>query len=104
MLDARGARYQTALAEVVRLLDSERRGRTPEEIPLPRQDIEPRNPYKGLRAFEGTDRADFFGREAVVLELQELLEYQLLTTSPRTPGQRLLTILGPSGSGKSSVA
>lgn len=103
VFDARGARYQTALEEVVQLLDRERRDRIIEEMPPPRQDIEPRNPYKGLRAFKGTDRADFFGREAVVLELQELLEHQLLTTSPRTPGQRLLTILGPSGSGKSSV-
>jgi class 3 adenylate cyclase/WD40 repeat protein len=51
-----------------------------------------RNPYKGLRAFEEADAADFFGREALTEHLVE----RLATT-------RFLAVVGPSGSGKSSV-
>jgi WD40 repeat protein/DNA-binding SARP family transcriptional activator len=50
------------------------------------------NPYKGLRAFEEADAVDFFGRE----ELVEQLVKRLGTT-------RFLAVVGPSGSGKSSV-
>jgi WD40 repeat protein/class 3 adenylate cyclase len=50
------------------------------------------NPYKGLRAFEEGDAPDFFGRE----ELVEQLVARLGTT-------RFLAVVGPSGSGKSSV-
>jgi WD40 repeat protein len=50
------------------------------------------NPYKGLRAFEEADAEDFFGREALTEHLVE----QLAAT-------RFLAIVGPSGSGKSSV-
>jgi WD40 repeat protein/class 3 adenylate cyclase len=50
------------------------------------------NPYKGLRAFEETDAADFFGREELIEQLVE----RLATT-------RFLAVVGPSGSGKSSV-
>src|SRR5262249_27360332 len=51
-----------------------------------------RNPFKGLRAFEEADAADFFGREA----LTEHLVGRLAET-------RFLAVVGPSGSGKSSV-
>jgi WD40 repeat protein/DNA-binding SARP family transcriptional activator len=51
-----------------------------------------RNPYKGLRAFEEADAADFFGREP----LTEHLVGRLGTT-------RFLAVVGPSGSGKSSL-
>ncbi|MBN1285552.1 MAG: protein kinase [Anaerolineae bacterium] len=57
---------------------------------------EPDNPYKGLRAFEEADAADFFGRAKLVERLlQRLAE----------PGDRarFLAVVGPSGSGKSSV-
>ena len=50
------------------------------------------NPYKGLRAFDEADADDFFGRE----ELVEQLVKRLGTT-------RFLAVVGPSGSGKSSV-
>jgi WD40 repeat protein/class 3 adenylate cyclase/energy-coupling factor transporter ATP-binding protein EcfA2 len=53
---------------------------------------ETRNPYKGLRAFEEADAADFFGREA--------LTEHLVT---RLAEVRFLAVVGPSGSGKSSV-
>jgi WD40 repeat protein len=51
------------------------------------------NPYKGLRAFESADAADFFGREALTERLVERLG----------EGARFLAVVGPSGSGKSSV-
>jgi serine/threonine protein kinase/WD40 repeat protein len=55
-----------------------------------------RNPYKGLRAFLEADAADFFGREAVTKRLLRRLEDD-------QPGSRFLAVVGPSGSGKSSV-
>ncbi len=62
----------------------------------------PRNPYKGLRPFTQHDAADFFGREAVVEKVAELVN-SLVTDQPARSSTRLLTILGPSGAGKSSL-
>ncbi len=56
----------------------------------------PANPYKGLHAFQEADAADFFGREALISRLLERL-------SETTEGARFLTVVGPSGSGKSSA-
>ena len=57
---------------------------------------EPENPYKGLRPFQAADAADFFGRERLVKRLiGRLVE--------KTPAARFLAIVGPSGSGKSSL-
>jgi WD40 repeat protein/serine/threonine protein kinase len=54
------------------------------------------NPYKGLRAFEEADASDFFGRSVLVDRLiARLIETETL--------YRFLAIVGPSGSGKSSV-
>ena len=62
------------------------------------------NPYKGLSAFQQTDAERFFGRERVTQTLYDtfcaLHERPLDGPVPL----RLLAILGPSGSGKSSVA
>ncbi|HLA92193.1 MAG TPA: BTAD domain-containing putative transcriptional regulator [Actinomycetota bacterium] len=63
-------------------------------VAVPAGDI--RNPYKGLRAFLEADAADFFGREAVTQRLLRRLEED-------GPGSRFLAVVGPSGSGKSSV-
>jgi WD40 repeat protein len=52
------------------------------------------NPYKGLRAFTEADASDFFGREALTGRLLARLE---------DPVDRFLAVVGPSGSGKSSV-
>jgi WD40 repeat protein/class 3 adenylate cyclase len=49
-------------------------------------------PYKGLAAFEAEDAEYFFGREELVAEL-----------TARLAGTRFLAVVGPSGSGKSSV-
>jgi WD40 repeat protein/class 3 adenylate cyclase len=53
---------------------------------------ETRNPYKGLRAFGESDAEDFFGRESLTEHLVE-----------RLGETRFLAVVGPSGSGKSSV-
>ncbi|MGD8753887.1 MAG: protein kinase, partial [Anaerolineales bacterium] len=69
------------------------------EIPTPETLLvtaEPVNPYKGLRAFEEVDAADFFGREATV-------EALLARMSEEGDDTRFLAVVGPSGSGKSSL-
>ena len=63
---------------------------------------QPRNPYKGLRPFTQRDAGDFFGREAAVEKLVELVN-SLVAEQPARSSTRLLTILGPSGAGKSSL-
>jgi WD40 repeat protein/DNA-binding SARP family transcriptional activator len=55
-----------------------------------------KNPYRGLAAFEEADAADFFGREDLVRQLVRRIG------EPGT-GSGLLAVVGPSGSGKSSV-
>ena len=54
------------------------------------------NPYKGLRPFLETDTEHFFGRERAVQRL-------LTRLAEGTPEARFLAVVGPSGSGKSSV-
>jgi WD40 repeat protein/DNA-binding SARP family transcriptional activator len=54
------------------------------------------NPYKGLRAFNETDAGDFFGREDLVAQL-------LAHLRGPAPQSSFLAVVGPSGSGKSSV-
>ncbi len=49
-------------------------------------------PYRGLLSFRASDSDMFFGREGVLAELLE-----------RLAPQRLLALVGPSGSGKSSL-
>ena len=51
-----------------------------------------RNPFKGLRAFREIDSMDFFGRDDL---LRELIE--------RVSNNGLTAVVGPSGSGKSSL-
>ena len=55
------------------------------------------NPYKGLLAFDSGDAGRFFGRERLVTELTDCLSGNGIRS-------RCLIIVGPSGSGKSSVA
>jgi DNA-binding SARP family transcriptional activator/WD40 repeat protein len=52
----------------------------------------PRNPFKGLRPFDEGDSGDFFGRSVLIGELVEAVA-----------DHRLVAVVGPSGSGKSSV-
>jgi serine/threonine protein kinase len=103
IIDARGQRYKQALDEIITFLVREQRGVTTVETPLPVLDFEPRNPYKGLRAFTQHDRADFFGREAVVQELLARLKKMARIVPTEEPDPRFLAVIGPSGSGKSSI-
>ena len=57
---------------------------------------EPENPYKGLRAFQQADASDFFGRETLTEQLIDRLKED-------AENARFLAVVGPSGSGKSSV-
>lgn len=68
-----------------------------EWLPADQVDLEAlENPYKGLRAFEEADSEDFFGRETLVQDfLGRMAEENDLS--------RFLAVVGPSGSGKSSV-
>ena len=63
----------------------------------------PRNPYKGLRAFRREDAGDFFGRSRFINALVEALQKQLATEEQGASRARLLTVIGSSGSGKSSA-
>lgn len=54
------------------------------------------NPYKGLRAFNESDATNFFGRETLIQSL-------LTRLADGSDLSRFLAIIGPSGSGKSSV-
>ena len=64
------------------------------EPPARRRNV--RNPYKGLRPFAEEDSPDFFGREALTARLVEGL-------GRVARASRLLIVVGPSGSGKSSA-
>ncbi len=59
-------------------------------------DIEIENPFKGLRAFSEADADNFFGRETLVQQL-------LARMGEGGDLSRFLVVIGPSGSGKSSV-
>jgi DNA-binding SARP family transcriptional activator/WD40 repeat protein len=62
------------------------------EAETARESTPPRNPYKGLRSFTETDALDFHGRAALIDELLEAVG-----------AHPLVAVVGPSGSGKSSV-
>jgi WD40 repeat protein len=66
------------------------------EPAAPKEKTEPINPYKGLMAFQEADAADFYGRETLV----DRLYLRLLEPVDHA---RFLAVIGPSGSGKSSV-
>jgi TIR domain/Trypsin-like peptidase domain/AAA ATPase domain len=98
-IDGRKGRYERAVPELVELLD-----KTSSKPPkAPELDFEPRNPYKGLRAFGGDDAPDFFGRDALINDLAVALEGALDSEEKGQQCTRLLAVVGPSGSGKSSV-
>lgn len=102
-LDGRGEYYVQAVEDLVATLSKSKvfTGTLP---PSPPPISSPRNPYKGLRAFLREDVRDFFGRSYLTGQLVEAVE-GLLSPNPQVPvtNLRFLTVLGPSGSGKSSV-
>jgi WD40 repeat protein/DNA-binding SARP family transcriptional activator len=58
--------------------------------------VEARNPYKGLSPFVEADAADFFGRDRLVDEL-------VTRIGEPDDAARFMAVVGPSGSGKSSL-
>ncbi len=65
---------------------------------------EPINPYKGLRSFEPADKREFYGREAAIERLLDRLTASSPNSNKENGGKgRFLAIVGPSGSGKSSL-
>jgi hypothetical protein len=124
--DARGDKYKGAMKQLVATLRSERpeilvdppedppkvepnTGPTAVDVgsdartPPPSPVAEPRNPYKGLAAFTSADSRDFFGRDKLVTELVGDIQTVLRADSGGMSPERLVVVLGPSGSGKSSV-
>ena len=100
LIDAREERYEASLDQLMACLEEQS---STEEFVLPELAREPRNPYKGLRAFTPTDATDFFGRDSLAQELVEKVKSLLMRDRSGRPRVRLLTVIGSSGSGKSSV-
>jgi WD40 repeat protein/serine/threonine protein kinase len=71
-------------------------GEITDSVAIPTEDFHPENPYKGLRAFQSADNQDFFGREKVTAKLVKRL-------GETGDYCRFLAVVGPSGSGKSSL-
>jgi|GEM_PF-235701 len=67
-----------------------------EAMPIPTEEFQPVNPYKGLRAFKAADWETYFGQEKLIAKLLKRL-------AETTENHRFLAIVGPSGSGKSSL-
>ncbi len=108
-IDARMSDDASLFEEVVTILQQSEPGpeTTAESSPGAVQEqvptSEPRNPYKGLQAFRQEDQHDFFGRDALIDKLTGTLAETLRIGGSGKPNERLLAIIGPSGSGKSSV-
>jgi len=79
--------HETPVFKKKKLIDS-----AIDHIPINFEDVIPPNPYQGLSAFREEDAEFFFGQEKFVHNLVEV-----------THKQPLVAIIGPSGSGKSSV-
>ncbi len=86
MLTGLDATDPTQWEEVVKRLCAEFKG------PLPAETLKPQCPYPGMRPFEENDSARFFGRDAEVEEIKNQLRLH-----------PFITVIGPSGSGKSSL-
>ncbi len=80
------------------LLRARHGGAAPASDPVPAADAGP-SPYRGLEPFTESDAHLFFGREAIVDELAAAV-----VERAADPDQlRIIIVVGPSGSGKSSV-
>jgi signal transduction histidine kinase len=99
-IDARDEAYNAAITSITDILSKPSPSSTPEpdHFTPPLSNFEPRNPFKGLRSFREDDKGDFFGRDALVDDFVSTIVSMLESGQPR-----LLPIIGPSGSGKSSV-
>jgi len=101
-------RYPDVLAMVADVHQA-LRGAMPAAAWVPEPELPLLNPFKGLRAFLEADADDFFGREALTQRLLARLgtgDGALSLGVPFAPpgdASRFLAVVGPSGSGKSSV-
>ncbi len=97
-----GERYPDALSLVRDFRQTLQQASSTVELPLEELDltdfdlIEAKNPYKGLRAFQQADAADFFGRSGMIERVLARLEESVIESN-------FLAVIGPSGSGKSSL-
>lgn len=82
------AGFDTLLTNVLAALEG---ARTEDDGPLWRST----NPYRGLAAMRSEDAAYFFGREKITAEILDCLH---------TRSDRVITLVGNSGVGKSSIA
>ncbi len=95
-------RYPDALELVREFQQSLRQDSAAFELELEELDfaefelLETKNPYKGLRAFQQADAADFFGRTAMIQRVLDRLQEPVVENN-------FLAVIGPSGSGKSSL-
>ena len=95
-------RYPDAMSLVKEFQQTLRHGAATVELSLEELDLadfellETKNPYKGLRAFQQADASDFFGRSAMIEQVLERLQEPVVENN-------FLAVIGPSGSGKSSV-
>ena len=95
-------RYPDALSLVKEFQQTLRHGADTVELSLEELDLsdfellETRNPYKGLRAFQQADASDFFGRTAMIEQVLGRLQEGVIENN-------FLAVIGPSGSGKSSL-
>ncbi len=86
------SRYPDALALARAFRQAVQSDGVPDAPDTPVKDADIPNPYLGLRPFQEADAANFFGRDDLVYTLIEQLR-----------DGRFLAVVGPSGSGKSSV-
>jgi energy-coupling factor transporter ATP-binding protein EcfA2 len=77
-----------------------RRGTTPPPPPPPPPPLELPCPYRGLEPFYAEHKEFFFGREKLTARLLE----KLRPAATSQTAKRFLAVIGPSGSGKSSLA
>ena len=89
-------RYRTVAAFVADFHEAAGHALIDRESPAVGSYTECDNPFKGLRSFGAADAGDFYGRERLVERLVDRLG------RPGIAG-RFIAVVGPSGSGKSSV-
>jgi hypothetical protein len=94
VIDARQNRYSQALDDMIEYLNEDI---ATAAAALPsvtqQEDREPRNPYKGLRAFTIGDAGDFFGCIRLIDNLASRVQ-RLVTEQPHRAGNRLLAARG----------
>ncbi len=99
-IDMRGDKYELNRQVLFNALGGKRPDLVmpaPTAVTLP-AGVTPRNPYKGLNAFTERDVADFFGRDKLITELLQAVNARIQDRK-----DLFLTVIGASGSGKSSV-